>query len=62
MLDASCYPKLLLDALALAHLFIETMLPWVYAALTPLLDDLASDYAVDGHRCDSPLLSGGGQP
>src|SRR5215213_2296358 len=52
MLDASCHPKLLLYALPLAHLLLQTLLRQLCqtAPLAPLLGDLLSHYAVDEHK------------
>jgi hypothetical protein len=51
LLDASGYPKLLLYALALAHLLLEMRLRYLRgtAPLAPLLGDLAPHYAVHGY-------------
>src|SRR5215217_4088113 len=52
LLDASGHPKLLLYALSLAHLLLQTLLRQLCetAPLAPLLCDLAFHYAVDEHK------------
>src|SRR5215211_2087451 len=61
MLDASCHPKLLLYALPLAHLLLQTLLRQLCetAPLAPLIGDLASHYAVDEHKQRFELPAGG---
>src|SRR5215217_1556131 len=51
LLDASRHPKVMFDALALAHLLLEMRLRYLRrtAPLAPLLGDLASHYAMHGH-------------
>src|SRR5215208_1828931 len=63
MLNASGHPKLLLYALALDPLLLQTLLRQLCetAPLAPLLGDLASHYAVDKHKQRIELLSGGHQ-
>src|SRR5215213_2110312 len=63
MLDAPCHPELLLYALPLAHLLLQTLLGQLCetAALAPLLGDLASHYAVDEDKQRFELLAGGHQ-
>src|SRR5215210_8220736 len=63
MLDASCHPKLLLYALPLTHLLLQTLLRQLCqtAPLAPLIGDLASHYAVDEHKQRFELLAGGHQ-
>src|SRR5215217_5395700 len=63
MLDASCHPHLLLYALPLAHLLLQTLLRQLCeaAALGPLVGDLASHYTVDENKQRFELLAGGDQ-
>src|SRR5215208_3727033 len=63
MLDTSGHPKLLLYALALDPLLLQTLLRQLCetAPLAPLLDDLASHYAVDEDKQRFELLAGGHQ-
>src|SRR5215210_7850613 len=63
MLDTSGHPKLLLYALALDPLLLQTLLRQFCetAPLAPLLGDLASHYAVDKHKQRIELLAGGHQ-
>src|SRR5215210_5372059 len=63
MLDTSGHPKLLLYALALDPLLLQTLLRQLCetAALAPLLGDLASHYTVDENKQRFELLAGGDQ-
>src|ERR671921_2994722 len=63
MLDAPCHPELLLYALPLDPLLLQTLLGQLCEAapLVPLLGDLASHYAVDEDKQRFELLAGGHQ-
>src|ERR671911_2412336 len=58
LLNASGHPKILLYALALAHLSLEMRLGYLRrtAPLAPLFGDLAPHFAVHGHRRHLYLL------
>src|SRR5215208_4121710 len=63
MLDAPCHPELLLYALPLDPLLLQTLLGQLCEAapLAPLLGDLASHYTVDENKQRFELLAGGDQ-